>query len=241
MDETVDPLAGGGERDAVSGLAGGDPQGDGQVCLAGAGRAEEDHVLLAGDEIQGAQMGHRLPFQPAQVSEVELLQGLAGGETGHADATLSAMRLSGGDLALQAGGQTPDVSRTRWWRVQRAGRQRPAGPTPVAAPSFGALQRRSVPCGGCVGGLRSGRRDSASNAKALDVPGSFTHPWQLFARTRSRSDACPWRSSAPRWVPGTKTVGEPGSRIDEFPDSLWSVRRTPTRREAGPCGNWSTA
>lgn len=142
MDETVDPLAGGGERDAVSGLAGGDPQGDGQVCLAGAGRAEEDHVLLAGDEIQGAQMGHRLPFQPAQVSEVELLQGLAGGETGHADATLSAMRLSGGDLALQAGGQTPDVSRTRWWRVQRAGRRRPAGPAPVAAPQ---LRRAPAP------------------------------------------------------------------------------------------------
>src|SRR4051794_16679690 len=37
------------------------------------------------------------------VVEVELLQALAGGEAGGADATLAAVGLAGGDLALQAG------------------------------------------------------------------------------------------------------------------------------------------
>jgi hypothetical protein len=36
--EAVDPLLGGGERDALAGLAGLDAQGDRQVRLAGAGR-----------------------------------------------------------------------------------------------------------------------------------------------------------------------------------------------------------
>ena len=35
---------------------------DGQVGLAGAGRAEEDHVLLGGDEVQGAQVGDQVAF-----------------------------------------------------------------------------------------------------------------------------------------------------------------------------------
>jgi pimeloyl-ACP methyl ester carboxylesterase len=45
------PLGGGGERDPVSGLAGPDPESDGQVVFAGAGRAEEDHVLLRTPEV----------------------------------------------------------------------------------------------------------------------------------------------------------------------------------------------
>ena len=57
--EAGDPLGGGGERDPVPGLAGPDPQPDGQVGLAGAGWAEEHHVLLGGDEVQGAQVGDR--------------------------------------------------------------------------------------------------------------------------------------------------------------------------------------
>ena len=47
--EAVDPLLGGGERHAVAGLAGLDRQGDGQVRLAGAGRAEEADVGVLGD------------------------------------------------------------------------------------------------------------------------------------------------------------------------------------------------
>src|SRR6266702_7025882 len=74
-----DPPGGGGEGDPVPGLAGADRQPDRQVGLAGAGRAEEDHVVFAGDEVQGAQVRDHLPPQPAGVVEVELLQALPGG------------------------------------------------------------------------------------------------------------------------------------------------------------------
>ena len=103
--EPVDPLAGGGEQHPVSGLAGPDGQPDRQMRFAGAGRAEEDHVLLAGDEVQGAEVGDQVPFQPAGVVEVELLQALAGREPGGPDPAFAAVGVAGGDLALQAGGQ----------------------------------------------------------------------------------------------------------------------------------------
>jgi hypothetical protein len=103
--ESVDPLAGGGEQHPVPGLARVDGQPDREVGLAGAGRSEEHHVLPAGDEVQGAQVSKGVAFQPAGVVEVELLQGLAGGESGGADAALAAVGLPCGDLALQAGGQ----------------------------------------------------------------------------------------------------------------------------------------
>ena len=89
----------------MTGLAGADGQSDGEVGLAGAGRAEEDHVVAGGDEVQGAQVGDGVAFERAGVVEVELLQALAGGETGSADAALAAVRFPGGDLALQAGDQ----------------------------------------------------------------------------------------------------------------------------------------
>jgi hypothetical protein len=100
-----DPLGGGGERHPVAGLAGADAQADGQVGLAGAGGAEEDHVVAGGDEVQGAQVRDRVAFEAAGVVEVELFQALAGREAGGADAALAAVGLAGGDLALQAGGQ----------------------------------------------------------------------------------------------------------------------------------------
>jgi hypothetical protein len=75
------------------------------VGLAGPGRAQEHHVLLGHDEVEGAQVGDQIALEAAGVVEVELLQALAGGEAGVADAALAAVGLAGGDLALQAGGQ----------------------------------------------------------------------------------------------------------------------------------------
>jgi hypothetical protein len=89
----------------VPGLAGADRQAGGQVGLAGAGWAEEDHVLLPGDEVQGAQVGDDVALEAAGVVEVELLQGLAGREPGGSDPALTAVGLPGGDLALQARGE----------------------------------------------------------------------------------------------------------------------------------------
>jgi len=70
------------------------------VGLAGAGRAEQQHVLSRGDEVQRAQVRDQLAFEAAGVVVVEVLQGLAGGEAGGADTALPAVGLAGGDLAL---------------------------------------------------------------------------------------------------------------------------------------------
>jgi hypothetical protein len=98
-------MGGGGEQHPVAGLAGPDPKADRQMGFAGAGWAEEHHVVAGGDEVQGAQVRDLLALEPAGVVVVELLQALAGGEPGGADAALAAVGLAGGDLALQAGGQ----------------------------------------------------------------------------------------------------------------------------------------
>src|SRR4029450_6048449 len=50
--------------------------------FAGAGWAEEDHVLLAGDEVQGGQMHDLVAFQAASVIEAELFDAFAGREPG---------------------------------------------------------------------------------------------------------------------------------------------------------------
>jgi hypothetical protein len=87
------------------GLAGADRQPNGEVGLAGAGWAEEHHVVPGGDEVQGAQVRDDLAFQAAGVVEVELLQTLAGREAGGPDAALPTVGFAGRDFPLQAGGQ----------------------------------------------------------------------------------------------------------------------------------------
>ena len=103
--EPVDPLGGGGELDPVAGLAGPDRDAGGQVGLAGAGRAEEDHVLFGGDEVQRAEVGDLVAFEAAGMVEVEVLQRFAGREPGGSDPAFAAVGVAGGDLTLQAGGQ----------------------------------------------------------------------------------------------------------------------------------------
>ncbi len=78
LGEAGDPFRCGGEQGAVPGLAGPDRQPDREVGLAGAGWAEEHHVLLRDDEVQGAQVGEGVAFEAVGVVEVELLEALAG-------------------------------------------------------------------------------------------------------------------------------------------------------------------
>ena len=102
-----------------------------RVGLAGPGRSEEDHVLPAGDEVQGPQVGDQVAAQPAGVVEVEVLEGLAPGEPGGADASFSAVGLAGGDLALQTGRQELLVGPG-------------LGPGPLGQPVDGLAQRRGL-------------------------------------------------------------------------------------------------
>jgi hypothetical protein len=92
-------------------------------------RPEEDHVLLRGGEVEGAQVGDGLAFEAAGVVEVELFQRFAGREPGGPDPALAAVGLAGGDLALQAGGQELLMSSG-------------LGPGPVGQPGHRFAQRR---------------------------------------------------------------------------------------------------
>ena len=103
--QAVHPLSSGREGDAVPGQAGPDAKGNGEMTLAGAGRAEEHGIGLGLDEVQGAEVGHHVLAHAALVFEVEVLDGLAGREAGGADAGFAPMGLAGGHLSLQTGGK----------------------------------------------------------------------------------------------------------------------------------------
>ena len=78
--EQRDPFGGGAEGDAVAGQAGADPERDREVRLAGAGRAEQDDVLLAGEEVELAEVQDRGLRGRGLEGEVELLERLARGK-----------------------------------------------------------------------------------------------------------------------------------------------------------------
>ena len=79
---------------------------DAQVGLAGAGRSEQDDVLAAVEEVELAEVQHRLAAQRGLEGEVELLERLAGGEAGGLDARLAAVAVAAVDLGLeQRGGE----------------------------------------------------------------------------------------------------------------------------------------
>src|SRR5688572_902608 len=59
------------------------------VCLAGAGRAQEDDVLPGVEEVELAEVLDHLAADRALEGEVELLERLAGGEAGRLDPALA--------------------------------------------------------------------------------------------------------------------------------------------------------
>lgn len=115
--EPIDPFGGGGEQDPVPGLAGADRDPGREVGLARAARSEEDHIVLGGDEIQGAEVGDDLAPEAAGMDEVEVLQRFAGGEAGGADPAFTDMGLAGSDLAFRQAARNSsnvhDASRAR--------------------------------------------------------------------------------------------------------------------------------
>src|SRR5215213_5421812 len=74
--------------------------------LARAGRAEQNDVLAAVQEVELAEMQDRLAPQRGLEGEVELLERLAGGEARRLDAGLAAVAVAAVDLGLeQRGGE----------------------------------------------------------------------------------------------------------------------------------------
>jgi hypothetical protein len=98
--EAVDPLLGGREQGAVPGLAGLDGQGDREVGLAGAGRAEEADVGGFLDPGQLREMLDQWTFGAGLGGEVEVFQRLGRRERGVADALARPGGLAGEDLGL---------------------------------------------------------------------------------------------------------------------------------------------
>ena len=96
--EAGDPFGRSGERDAVAGQAGADPERDRQVRFAGAGRSEQDDVLAAGEEVELAEVFDDGLLDRALEGEVELLERFVGREPRGADPDAPAGGFARGDL-----------------------------------------------------------------------------------------------------------------------------------------------
>ena len=103
--EAGDPVGGGGEQDPLSGMAGGDAEGDRSVSFPGAWWAKEDHVAGFGEVVACGQRGDVVAADSGLVVEVELLEGFAGGEAGSADPQLCTGGVAGGDFSVEDGDQ----------------------------------------------------------------------------------------------------------------------------------------
>src|SRR3954453_13022063 len=69
--------------------------------LAGAGRAEQDDVLLSGEEVELAEVEHRVAADRGLEGEVEVLERLARREPGGLDPGLATVAVAAVDLGLQ--------------------------------------------------------------------------------------------------------------------------------------------
>jgi hypothetical protein len=99
--EPGDPFGGGGEGDPLAGEAGAEPERDREMRLARPRRAEQDDVVLGGQEVELAEVEDERLLDRALEAEVELLERLAGGEAGGLDPGLAAVRVSRCDLGLK--------------------------------------------------------------------------------------------------------------------------------------------
>src|SRR3954464_3059942 len=84
------PFGRGAERDAVPGQAGADADRDHEMTFPGPWGPEQDEILAAGEEVELAEVQDRVAADRGLKAEVELLQGLSGGEAGGFDAALAA-------------------------------------------------------------------------------------------------------------------------------------------------------
>jgi hypothetical protein len=93
-----DQVGGGDVGDAVAGIHGQVAKGEGQVGLADAGGADQQHVGVLVDEPQGGQLLDEGAVDGGLGVEVEVFQPPGGREGGKAEPALLAACLGGGDL-----------------------------------------------------------------------------------------------------------------------------------------------
>ena len=80
LDELAHQIGGAAKQNAVATLGGLQPQGDGEVGLAGADRAGEDDVLGAVEVVAAGELGELGLGDPFEGLPVDLLQGLVIGK-----------------------------------------------------------------------------------------------------------------------------------------------------------------
>ena len=82
----------------MAGQAGAHRDRDREVRLAGPGRAEQQHVFAAGEEVELAEVQNDRLLDALREAEVELLECLSGREARSADTTLATVCLAAGGL-----------------------------------------------------------------------------------------------------------------------------------------------
>jgi hypothetical protein len=130
------------------------------VGFGGAGWAEEDHVFLAGDEVQRGQVRDQVPFQTTGMIKVELLDAFAGGAS--RAATSRCRHAARYSSWLHDSARARSASRTTdSRRVSRETAQRP-GDRQVWLDPLGAVELKGVanPCRSTrpTAGLRRSKR-----------------------------------------------------------------------------------
>jgi hypothetical protein len=91
-------LGRGRELHALTGQAGADRDRDPEMCLAGARGSQEDHVLFGVQKVELSEVLDDGLLHAALEREVELLEGLAGGEPRRFDPSLPAVTVASGHL-----------------------------------------------------------------------------------------------------------------------------------------------
>ena len=98
-------------------LDGLDAQGDGEMGLADAGRAEQDDVLGALDEAQAGELAHLLAVDRGLEVEVELVQALGPRQPGQLEPALDPALVPAPPLGLQGFGEKALVVEVPFGRV----------------------------------------------------------------------------------------------------------------------------
>ena len=205
-------------------------QADGQVGLAGAGRAEEHHVLLGGDEVQGAQVGDHVAFAGRGRGRSRTPPGSCGPGTG---------RRGSGPRRRGTPGRRPRVA------GRRPGTPRGSRTRPGPARPAGGTDSRSV--GAFSARVRNATSAARSPGRRL-ARGAITLRPPSVAGAQQRRRSRPGRAARPPARPAGRSTADPlpaqrlgrrvmlgvGDGLVPGPDPLVVGDQPARRRAPGP-------